>query len=132
LNENPFIHSVQGLTYFDLLELEYEERPSSESITKAFRRASLKWHPDKWPEHADAATERFLLISEAREILSDEFKLRGYLQLLKHNVLRYDQDKLERILGYRTVVCRTPLCILFFSSLSLFYQSISMIYLIML
>ena len=49
---------------------------SRNDIKKAFRRLSLKWHPDVNPTAPDAA-ERFLQIQQAYEVLSNE-KLRNH------------------------------------------------------
>ncbi|XP_075773805.1 dnaJ homolog subfamily B member 2-like isoform X4 [Pelodiscus sinensis] len=44
---------------------------SSDDIKKAYRKAALKWHPDKNPENKERAEQRFKEIAEAYEVLSD-------------------------------------------------------------
>ncbi|KAG6930253.1 DnaJ heat shock protein family (Hsp40) member B3, partial [Chelydra serpentina] len=44
---------------------------SDEDIKKAYRKAALKWHPDKNPENKEHAERRFKEIAEAYEVLSD-------------------------------------------------------------
>jgi len=46
-------------------------KASSDEIKKAYRKAALKWHPDKHPSNAEEATERFKEITAANEVLSD-------------------------------------------------------------
>ncbi|XP_030435241.1 dnaJ homolog subfamily B member 2-like, partial [Gopherus evgoodei] len=47
---------------------------SDEDIKKAYRRAVLKWHPDKNPENKEHAERKFKEIAEAYEVLSDKIK----------------------------------------------------------
>ena len=36
-----------------------------------YRKLALKWHPDKNPDNKEQAEEKFKLISEAYDVLSD-------------------------------------------------------------
>ncbi|XP_064575171.1 dnaJ homolog subfamily B member 2 isoform X1 [Zonotrichia leucophrys gambelii] len=47
---------------------------SAEDIKKAYRKAALKWHPDKNPDNKEYAEQRFKEIAEAYEVLSDKQK----------------------------------------------------------
>ncbi|XP_075773808.1 dnaJ homolog subfamily B member 2-like isoform X6 [Pelodiscus sinensis] len=51
---------------------------SSDDIKKAYRKAALKWHPDKNPENKERAEQRFKEIAEAYEVLSDRSKREIY------------------------------------------------------
>ncbi|XP_053838798.1 dnaJ homolog subfamily B member 2 isoform X4 [Vidua macroura] len=44
---------------------------TAEDIKKAYRKAALKWHPDKNPDNKEYAEQRFKEIAEAYEVLSD-------------------------------------------------------------
>lgn len=67
--------------YYDVLEL--EQNASSDDIKKAYRKLSLKYHPDR--NTTDEASGKFQKINEAHEILSDhqsrseyDMKLKGF------------------------------------------------------
>ena len=51
---------------------------SEEDITKAYRRLSLTYHPDRWhaAEDKQAAGRHWLRIAAAHELLTDEQKKR--------------------------------------------------------
>eukprot|EP01056_Protomagalhaensia_sp_Gyna25_P001819 Protomagalhaensia_sp_Gyna_25__1818@NODE_1960_length_1382_cov_58_170514_g1614_i0_p1_GENE_NODE_1960_length_1382_cov_58_170514_g1614_i0NODE_1960_length_1382_cov_58_170514_g1614_i0_p1_ORF_typecomplete_len385_score40_14DnaJ/PF00226_31/5_8e26GntR/PF00392_21/0_13PapA_C/PF16911_5/0_18_NODE_1960_length_1382_cov_58_170514_g1614_i0931247 len=51
---------------------------SQEEIKRHYRKLAMRWHPDKNPDDRDNATEKFRLISQAYECLSDESKRRDY------------------------------------------------------
>eukprot|EP00439_Symbiodinium_sp_Y106_P038279 s1464_g4.t1 len=51
---------------------------SKEQIKKAYRKLSLKWHPDKNPDNKEAAQKKFMEISHAYEVLSDPEKKQKY------------------------------------------------------
>ena len=53
---------------------------SDEEIKKAYKKAALKWHPDRNTHQKELATENFKKISEAYEILSDPKKKNIYDQ----------------------------------------------------
>lgn len=58
--------------------LEIEKTATDDEIKKAYRRLALKWHPDKNLSNKKHAEEKFKLISEAYEVLSDKDKRRKY------------------------------------------------------
>ncbi|EFO25287.1 DnaJ domain-containing protein [Loa loa] len=65
---------------YELLDLKPE--CTDTQIVKAFRRAALKWHPDKNPDRKQAAQEMFLKISKAFELLSDAGARAAYNHVL--------------------------------------------------
>jgi curved DNA-binding protein CbpA len=58
--------------------LELDETASEEDIKRQYRALALKYHPDKNPDDAEAATRRFQKISHAYSILGDPKKRRDY------------------------------------------------------
>ncbi|CAF0827972.1 unnamed protein product [Rotaria sordida] len=65
--------------FYEMLEI--EKTATDDEIKKAYRRLALKWHPDKNLSSKKQAEEKFKLISEAYEVLSDKDKRRKYDQL---------------------------------------------------
>ncbi|KYM94678.1 DnaJ like protein subfamily B member 2 [Cyphomyrmex costatus] len=57
--------------YYKVLEV--QRTSSSADIKKAYRKLALKWHPDKNPDNLEEANKRFKEISEAYEVLSDDY-----------------------------------------------------------
>jgi len=51
---------------------------SIEEIKSAYRKAALKWHPDRNPEHKHEAEEKFRECTEAYSVLSDQEKRQIY------------------------------------------------------
>ncbi|ORX63116.1 DnaJ-domain-containing protein [Hesseltinella vesiculosa] len=62
--------------YYELLSIERQATP--DDIKKAYRRQALVWHPDKNGDRVEEATERFALIQEAYEVLSDPHERAWY------------------------------------------------------
>ena len=69
---------VKDTTLYD--ELEVPPNSTTNDIRKAYRKLSLKWHPDKNPDNKDEATVKFQKISEAFAILNDDDKRSKYDQ----------------------------------------------------
>lgn len=63
--------------YYEILEL--SRTSTSDEIKKAYRKAAMKWHPDRNPGNKDAE-EKFKEAAEAYEVLGDETKRRRYDQ----------------------------------------------------
>ncbi|MCF6200666.1 MAG: molecular chaperone DnaJ [Hydrogenimonas sp.] len=59
------------LDYYEILEI--ERGCSQEEIKKAYRKMALKYHPDRNPDDKEAE-EKFKLVNEAYQVLSDESK----------------------------------------------------------
>src|SRR5580693_4944751 len=51
---------------------------AADEIKSAYRKAALKWHPDRNPSQKEVAEEKFRQASEAYAILSDEQKRAAY------------------------------------------------------
>ena len=49
--------------YYEILEI--NSNATSEEIKKAYRKLSLKWHPDKNPTNREEAEEKFKEIADA-------------------------------------------------------------------
>ena len=65
------------MTHYDTLGV--ERRASVQEIRSAYRKLALRWHPDKNPScDRDEAERRFVEISSAYEVLSDEQKRAAY------------------------------------------------------
>ena len=66
---------VADQDFYDLLKVSRDADTSA--IKKAFRKASLEYHPDKNPGDEDAA-EKFTKINRAYEVLTDDVKRQIY------------------------------------------------------
>lgn len=62
--------------YYEILGV--PKTATEDDIRKGYRRQALRWHPDKNPDNKDAAEERFKLVSEAYEVLSNKEKREIY------------------------------------------------------
>ncbi|KAM3510606.1 hypothetical protein MY11210_005736 [Beauveria gryllotalpidicola] len=71
---------AEGQVEIDLYEvLSIEKTASSDEIKKAYRKAALRYHPDKVPEDQREASEvKFKEVTRAYEILADEQKRHLY------------------------------------------------------
>src|SRR5258705_12925040 len=62
--------------YYEVLGV--TKTASVEEIKSAYRKAALKWHPDRSPENKEEAEHRFRECTEAYSILSDTQKRQIY------------------------------------------------------
>lgn len=70
--------------YYKILGVRRDATPKE--IKDAYRKLSLKWHPDKNPNNKEEAEQKFMDISKAYEVLSDEDKRRKYDQFGEEGV----------------------------------------------
>jgi molecular chaperone DnaJ len=64
------------LDYYEVLSVARDA--SGDQIKSAYRKAALKWHPDRNPENKKEAEEKFRQCSEAYSVLSDPQKRSVY------------------------------------------------------
>ncbi len=70
--------------YYEVLGVSKDA--SKDEIKRAYKKKAKKFHPDRNPERADWAREKFKEISEAYEILADDEKRRQYDRYGKEGV----------------------------------------------
>ena len=74
--------------YYEILEV--QKNSNGDEIKKAYRKAALKFHPDRNPDNKEAE-DKFKEAAEAYEVLSDETKRQRYDQY-GHDGLRQGAD----------------------------------------
>ena len=62
-------------------ELGVSSNANESELKKAYRKLSVRWHPDKNPDNKEEATKKFQEISEAYSVLSDPEKRNQYDQI---------------------------------------------------
>ncbi|XP_034243677.1 dnaJ homolog subfamily C member 21 [Thrips palmi] len=82
---------------------------NNEDLKKAYRKAALKWHPDKNLSNPDLAKEQFQLVQQAYEVLSDSHE-RAWYDAHRDAILKgglggdYKDDSLD-VFPYFTTSC---------------------------
>jgi DnaJ-class molecular chaperone len=70
------------MDYYQILNLSKSNNPSKDDIRKAYRKAAMTWHPDKWANKSDkekkTAEKKFKEINNAHNVLSDPNKKSKY------------------------------------------------------
>lgn len=81
------------VTYYEILEL--TPTATEADIRKAYKKLSLKWHPDK-NNNSTEATNKFKQISEAYQVLSDEIRRQTYDKKLRTDARRSTSHRRTR------------------------------------
>ena len=104
-----------GNDFYEVLGVERGATP--EQIKSAYRKAALKWHPDRNPEKKEEAEHNFRAASEAYAVLSDEQKRsiydrygaaglgnRGFDSGINSTIFEEFQDILGDLFGFDEVL----------------------------
>merc|ERR1719353_614040 len=85
-NRGRSAQAAESADYYKMLGV--PRTANDRQIKKAFRKLSVKWHPDKNPDNKEEAEAKFKSIAEAYTVLSDAEKRQVYDQggeeALKH------------------------------------------------
>lgn len=65
-----------GEDYYEMLGV--KKNADEKEIRKAFKKASLKYHPDKNPDNKEEAEQMYMKIANAYEVLTDPEKREIY------------------------------------------------------
>ena len=95
---------------YDLLGVTRDS--DTREITKAYRRLALKWHPDRYQDHAQKqeAQKMFMKIAAGYEVLKDEESRKDYDYMMDHpeetygNYYRYYRRRLAPQIDLRLVL----------------------------
>lgn len=88
----PDGEKIKDMTFYDLLGVRGDA--TDIDLKKAYRKAAIKWHPDKNPGNAEAE-KQFVLIGEAYQILSDPQERAYYNKNGKRDSNKAGQTPLE-------------------------------------
>lgn len=86
--------------YYEILEV--PRAATQDDIRKGYRKQALKWHPDKNPDNKEQAEERFKLVSEAYEVLSNKDKREIYDRYGKEGLSGFSGSGQDENGGYAT------------------------------
>ena len=84
-----FSLSICGEDYYKILGV--KRNASKQEIKKAFKKLSLKYHPDKNKDNPKRAKEMFIKIANAYEVISDDEKRKIYDQYGEEGVKANEQ-----------------------------------------
>ena len=81
--------------YYEVLDCERDA--DDDTLKKSYRKLALRYHPDKNIANEEAAKQKFQLIQQAWEVLSDPQERAWYDrhrdQILKGNQSNYEDDR---------------------------------------
>jgi len=78
ISGSPRVPAAMGRDYYGILGVPRDA--GADDIRKAYRKAALRWHPDKNQERKEEAEAKFKDIAEAYDVLSDPEKRQIYDQ----------------------------------------------------
>ncbi|KAI8138798.1 hypothetical protein BJV82DRAFT_522852 [Fennellomyces sp. T-0311] len=81
------------ICYYELLSV--DRSATDLELKKAYRKQALIWHPDKNGDRVQEATERFAMIQEAYEVLSDPHE-RAWYDGHRDSILRGDDAAVHK------------------------------------
>eukprot|EP00892_Ulva_mutabilis_P008974 jgi/Ulvmu1/6449/UM003_0079.1 len=70
------VQAVRETKYYDRLSVAPDA--TEQEIKKAYRKAALKWHPDRNPDNKEQAEQKFREVAEAYEVLSEPEQRKVY------------------------------------------------------
>lgn len=80
---------LAGKDYYKLLGI--SKKATQIEIKRAYRKLSIKYHPDKNPDNREEAEKQFTDIASAYEVLSDEEKRKIYDQYGEEGLQKHSQ-----------------------------------------
>ncbi|GAB5356093.1 hypothetical protein AAMO2058_000261300 [Amorphochlora amoebiformis] len=108
----------EELDYYELLKV--GPKATEKEIKKVYRSMALRYHPDKIPSGASEAEreefeKRFMRITAAYDVLSNEMLRNRYNELIRHGILEYDEKIWNQFLydkappgGFGSISAETP------------------------
>ena len=88
----------KGITYYDILQVCHEASPSV--IRAAFKALSQKWHPDKHQNSNESLKQKYNVIKQAFDVLSNPELRHEYDQQIKSTNNSSTQNTKEILSSY--------------------------------